>query len=153
MIEYEGVDEQRRSAAIQLEGRLLMNNQLDWLAGNIVPALLLLFLGGIIVFTLIAMVYYVWTVPRQSPVRLHQIAKKGKDVPFYIVGLVGADIVLWLARPSVLSFWPDVSFNEWIVSIAAVNIWGLSLTVTLALGAIRAGTRIRALEAHEKQME
>ena len=136
-----------RSAAIQLEGRLLMNNQLDSLAGNIFPALILLPLGGIIVFTLIYMVYYVWTVPRQSSARLHQIVKNGKNVPFTIVGLVGADIVLWLARPS------DLSFNEWIVSIAAVNIWVLSLTVTLALGAMRAGTRIRGLEAHEKQRE
>src|SRR5258708_6437241 len=131
-----------RSVAIQLEGRVLMQNQLDWLAGNIVPALLLLFLGGIIVITLIAMVYYVWTVPRQSSVRLHQIVKNGKNVSAYIVALVLTDIVVWLVRLS--GAYSDLPFNEWIAIIAAVDIWVLSLTVSLALGAMRAGTRIRA---------
>ena len=124
-----------------------MNNGPDSLAGNIVPALIFLFLGGGIVVTLIGMVHYVWTVPRQSSERLHQIVKNGKNVSAYIVGLVGADIVLWLVRSS------DLPLIEWIAIIAAVDIWVLSLTVSLALGAMRAGTRIRALQAHEKQME
>ena len=128
-----------------------MNNGPDSLAGNIVPALIFLFLGGGIVVTLIAMVHYVWTVPRQSPERLQQIVKNGKNVPFMIAGLVGADLVLWLAMSS--GAYADVSFHEWIVSIAAVDIWFLSLTLTVALGAMRARRRIRALEAHEKQME
>jgi quinol-cytochrome oxidoreductase complex cytochrome b subunit len=101
---------------------------------------------------LIAMVHYVWTVPRQSSARLHQIAKKGKDVSAYIVGLALADILFWLVRSSGASY-SDLPFNEWIAIIAAVNIWVLSLTVSLALGAMRAGTRIRALEAHEKHMD
>jgi hypothetical protein len=128
-----------------------MNNQPGSLAGNIVPALIFLFLGGIIVFTLIYMVYYVWTVPRQSSVRLHQIAKKGKDVSAYIVGLVLTDIVVWLVWSSGVAY-SDLPFIEWIAITAAVNIWVLSLAVTLALGAMRARTRIRALEAHEKPM-
>ena len=130
---------------------MLMQNQLIWLAGNIVPALLLLFLGGIIVFTLIYMVYYVWTVPRKSSERLHQIVKNGKNVPFMLAGLVGADIVVWLARSS--GIYADVPFNEWIAAIAAEDIWILSLTVSLALGAMRAGRRMRALQAHERHME
>ena len=140
-----------RSVVLQLEGRVLMQNQLDWLAGNIVPALLLLFLGGIIVFTLIAMVYYVWTVPRQSSERLQQIVKNGKNVPFMIVSLVLADILFWLVRSS--GTYADIPFNEWIAIIAAVDIWFLSFTLTVALGAMRAGRCIRVLEAHEKPME
>ena len=130
---------------------MLMNNGSDSLAGNIVPALIFIFLGVVVVFTLIAMVHYVWTVPRQSSERLHQIAKKGKDVPFYLASIVGADIVLWLARSS--GIYADVSFNDWIAIIAAVDIWVLSLTLTLALGAMLARRRIHALEAHEKPME
>jgi hypothetical protein len=133
-----------RSAAIQLEGRLLMNNGPDSLAGNIVLALLLLIFGGIVVLTLISMVYYVWTVPRQSPARLHQIVKNRKNVPYMIVGFVGADILVWLTGQS------DLLFNEWIALIGGMNVWLFSFTLSLALGAMRAGRHIRALEADEK---
>ena len=122
-----------------------MNNGPNSLADSIGLALILLFFGGIVVFTLISMVYYVWTVPRRSSTRLHQIVKNGKNVPYMIVGFVGADIVFWLAT--------DLPVNESIALMAGMDIWFLSFTVSLALGAMRARTRIRALEAHEKQME
>ena len=124
-----------------------MNNGPNSLADYIGLALILLFFGGIVVFTLIAMVYYVWTVPRQSSARLHQIVKNGKNVPYMIAGLVGADILVWLTTQS------DLPFNEWIALIGGMNVWLFLFTASQALGAMRARTRIRALEAHEKQME
>ena|SRR5579875_2094625 len=111
---------------------------------SIIPFFLLLFLGIIVAASLIYMVYYVWSIPRQPLVRLQRIAKNEKRALKLLGGLLLADLVCWLFRPS------SIPFNEWIAILVSWNIWVLCLAATVALGARRAHKKLAS--SRDRQM-
>lgn len=107
----------------------------------------LLILGGLVAFSLIFMIYYIWNISRQPLTRLQRIVKNEKRVLQLIGGLIFGDIVFWLFRPS------KAPLSEVVGALIFWNVWGLCLAATVVLGARRARKCIRALEAYGKPME
>jgi uncharacterized membrane protein YdjX (TVP38/TMEM64 family) len=93
--------------------------------------IVLLVLGGLAIFSLVYMVYYVWSIPRQPLAQLQRIVKNEKRVLQLIGGLIFGDMVFWFFRPS------SAPLSEVVAALIFWNVWGFCEATAAIVGATR----------------